>query len=190
MTKVYMIMAIGPDNVIGKGDKLAWHSKMDFIHFVRKTTGWPCIFGATTFYGLPKYPLKNRLNIVLNIECDKTELLQNENGCWIETNNIKTALEDVCKNYDKVFICGGKSIYEYCMKNNLIDGIYLTNIYTTDQSLEDEIENNPNDYVRFPIDIAEYTKDWYKTPIIYTGYDVSEKYKCIFTKFTKETPED
>ena len=189
MTKAYMIMAIGPDNVIGKGDKLAWHSKMDFMHFVRKTTGWPCIFGATTFYGLPKYPLKNRLSIVVNIERDKTELFQNENGYWIETNSIDTAL-DLARNYDKVFVCGGKSIYEYCLKNNLIDTIYLTEIYTDDDSLEDEIASNPNDYVRFPINIKEYVKDWYKTSVTYTGCDVSEKYKCISTKFTKENPDD
>lgn len=190
MTEVCMIMAIGPDNVIGKGDKLAWHSRMDFKHFIKKTNGWPCIFGATTFYGLPKCPLKNRLNVVLNIEQDKTELFQNENGCWIETNSIKTALNTICKSYDKVFICGGKSIYKYCLDNNIIDTIYLTEISTQDKSLEKEIQEHSEEYIRFPINLKEYTKDWYKLPIVYSGYDISENCICNFTKFTKEKPID
>lgn len=190
MTEVCMIMAIGPDNVIGKGDKLAWHSKADFKHFIKKTNGWPCIFGATTFYGLPKYPLKNRLNIVLNVENKGTDLLQNENGFWIETNSLDIALNSICKSYDKVFICGGKSIYKYCLDNNLIDSIYLTEISTKDGSLEKEIETNPDDFVKFPIDLKEYTKEWYQLPIIYTGYDISENCICHFTKFMKEKPED
>lgn len=147
MSTVYMIVAIGPDNVIGKGNGLAWHSKVDFHHFVTQTKGWPCIFGATTFYGLPKYPLKNRLSIVLNIERDKTELFQNENGCWIETNSVDTAL-DIARNYDKVFICGGKSIYKYCLDNNLINAIYLTKI--SSPALYHDIEEHPDDYIRFP----------------------------------------
>ena len=147
MTNVCMIVAIGPDNVIGKGNGLAWHSKVDFYHFIKQTTGWPCIFGATTFYGLPKYPLKNRLNIVLDIESEGTGIVKNDRGCWIVTNDIHEALELV-KNYDKAFICGGKSIYKYVLDNNLVNTIYLTKI--TSPALYHEIEQNPNDYIRFP----------------------------------------
>lgn len=64
--EIATILAVGPKNIIGKGDKLAWHSKVDFEHFKDLTNGNPCLFGATTFYGLPTYPLKNRLNIVLD----------------------------------------------------------------------------------------------------------------------------
>lgn len=150
MSTVYMIVAIGPDNVIGKGNGLAWHSKVDFHHFVTQTKGWPCIFGATTFYGLPKYPLKNRLNIVVNIDAPEVELVKdpdNQNGYWLQTNNINTAL-DLARNYDKVFICGGKSIYKYCLDNNLINAIYLTKI--SSPALYHDIEEHPDDYIRFP----------------------------------------
>lgn len=189
MTEVCMIMAIGPDNVIGKGDKLAWHSKMDFIHFVRKTKGWPCIFGATTFYGLPKYPLKNRLCVVVNIDSPGAQIKVNENGSWFETNSIDDAIKLV-SSYDKIFICGGKSIYKYCLDNNMIDSIYLTQVSTRDGKLEEDIEEHPNDYVKFPIDLIAYTEGWYKLPIIYTGYNISENCICHFTKFMKEKPKD
>ena len=188
MSEICMIMAIGPEGVIGKGDKLAWHSKQDFNHFVKKTTGWPCIFGATTFYGLPKYPLKNRLCIVVNIEAKDTELKQNENGIWIETNTIEKALE-ITKAYDKVFICGGKSIYAYFLNNNLIYTIYLTKINSKDGSLENDITEHPSDFVKFPIDLDAYTKDWYHIEIIYSHTPHPENYKCTFIKFTKQKPE-
>ena len=147
MSTVYMIVAIGPDNVIGKGSGLAWHSKVDFHHFVTKTKGCACIFGATTFYGLPKYPLKNRLNIVVNIDTKETCVKSNDNGSWIETNDIKEAIR-LANNFDRVFICGGKSIYKYCLDNELINAIYLTKI--TSPSLYHDIEEHPDDYVRFP----------------------------------------
>ena len=183
MTKVCMIMAIGPKGIIGKGDKLAWHSKNDFYHFIQQTKGWPCIFGATTFYGLPKYPLKNRLNIVVDIDCKKTELVLGENGNWIQTNDIKVAI-DLTKSYDKVFICGGKSIYKYCLEHNLIDEIYLTHITSPD--LEKLVADNNEDLVYFPIDLDNYTKGWKQEKIEYTNDElVAENLHCEFIKFIR-----
>ena len=154
MTKVNMIVAIGPDNIIGYKDKLAWHSKLDLQHFKEQTKGCPVIFGATTFFGLPKYPLPNRLNIVLdnseskvfavNAVCDKKD---NKWRGWVEATSVENAL-DFCGNFDNVFICGGASIYKYCLENNLIDCVYITKVQC---QLEDR-----NDYIRFPFDINTY----------------------------------
>ena len=109
MTKeIAAILAVGPYGVIGKGDKLIWHSKADFNHFKEKTMNWPCIFGSTTFYGLPKYPLKNRLNVVLDNK-QPVGILADNRG-WVTCNSFEEALL-FCENYDKVFICGGKSLY-------------------------------------------------------------------------------
>ena len=63
-TLVCGIVAIGPDNVIGRDGKMPWYSKRDFYHFRNTTVPWPCIFGRNTFDGLTKKPLPNRLNIV------------------------------------------------------------------------------------------------------------------------------
>jgi len=184
MTKVCMIMAIGPKGLIGKGKELAWHSKNDFYHFKTQTKGYPCIFGDVTFYNLPQYPLKNRLNIVVNIQNTDTFVLTNENkGSWIETNSIEKAL-DYSKNYDKVFICGGKSVYKYCLDNNLIDEIYLTRI--TSQKLEKLVEDNSEDLVYFPIDLAKYTEGWNQAKIEYLDSGlVYEDVVCEFLKFTR-----
>lgn len=169
MSTVYMILAIGPDGVIGKGKELAWHSKVDFYHFVTQTKGCACIFGDVTFYNLPKYPLKNRLNIVVNIQNTDTFVLTNEDrGSWIETNSIEKAL-DYAKNYDRVFICGGKSVYKYCLDHNLINAIYLTKI--SSEKLSKDIQEHPDDYVRFP-----YTEEEFLKGFTYTG-NLENEYK-------------
>ena len=150
MTKVNMIVAIGPDNVIGYKDKLAWHSKLDLQHIKEQTKGCPVIFGATTFFGLPKYPLPNRLNIVLDNSLYKVfyvNALYIKNGGYVEATSVENAL-NFCKNFDEVFICGGASIYKYCLENNLIDCAYITKVQC---QLEDR-----NDYIRFPFDINTY----------------------------------
>ena len=80
MTKIVsMILGVGPNGLIGRKDKLVWKSKEDLNYFKSKTYMQPCIFGATTFYGLPKYPLVNRLNIVLdNSQKEEINALQKE----------------------------------------------------------------------------------------------------------------
>ena len=154
MTKVNMIVAIGPDNVIGYKNKLAWHSKVDLNHFKKLTSGKPVIFGSTTFFGLPNYPLPNRLNIVLdnseskvfavNAICDRKD---NKWRGWVEATSVENAL-DFCGNFDEVFICGGASIYKYCLEKDLIDCAYITKVSCI---LEDGF-----DYIKFPFNINEY----------------------------------
>lgn len=154
MTKVNMIVAIGPNNIIGYKDKLVWHSKIDLNYFKEITQGKPVIFGATTFFGLPDYPLPNRLNIVLdnseskvfavNAICDRKN---NKWRGWVEATSVENAL-DFCGNFDEVFICGGASIYKYCIENNLIDCAYITRIFC---NLQEGI-----DYIKFPLDINTY----------------------------------
>ena len=152
MTKeIAAILAVGPYGVIGKKDKLAWHSKADFEYFKKKTKNWPCLFGATTFFGLPKYPLTNRLNIVL--DNTQTDDMTCYSDGWISFKSIQIAY-DFCKNYDKVFICGGKSIYEYVIKNNLVNTIYLTEVKS--EKLEKEFRDNIDDYVRLNIDFNNF----------------------------------
>jgi len=150
MTKVNMIVAIGPDNIIGYSNKLAWHSKKDLEHFKNITLNRPVIFGTTTFFGLPKYPLPNRLNIVLDNSEYKVfniNAINDNKGGWIEATSVESALE-FCKNFDNIFICGGASIYKYCLEKNLIDCAYITKVNC-------KLENR-DDYIKFPFDINRY----------------------------------
>ena len=142
MTKeIAAILAIGPKGIIGKDNKLVWKSSIDFEYFKEKTINHPCIFGATTFYGLPKYPLKNRLNIVLD-NTQKENMVCDNRG-WITFNSLEESYL-FCENYDKIFICGGKSIYEYVLKYDLINTLYVTEI--TSLKLEKEAKEHLKDY--------------------------------------------
>lgn len=191
MKEVAAIFAIGPDNIIGIKDKMPWHSKQDFYHFKKVTNGYPCLFGATTFYGLPKYPLANRLNIVL----DNTKLesitanfrYSDENtkcmGGYVTINDFTTAI-DYCSNFDKIFICGGASIYKYALENNLINTIYLTKIISP--SLRADIRKNLDEYVHFPIDLQTYlSKNWVRVPFNYSVDELPEEKTDIVVQFQK-----
>lgn len=152
MSKVTAILALGPDNVIGKGTKLAWHARKDLEWFKFITQNKPCVFGDVTFFDLPKAPLPNRLNIVCNPEFTD-DIRIGTNGGYVMVNSIETAIK-FASNYKEVFICGGKSIYKYCFENNLIDEVLLTLVESDDLSIA--INKNPNEYVRFPFDLKKY----------------------------------
>lgn len=131
-SEICMILAVGPTNsegksLIGLDDGLAWHSKKDFKFFKETTLHYPCIFGDKTFFNMPTYPLKDRLNIVTSLDYTNLEVGQTEKGFYIQVPDIKQAI-DLASNYSKVFICGGASIYKYVFENNLVDTIYLTKI--------------------------------------------------------------
>lgn len=154
MTKnVSMILGVGPNGLIGRKDKLVWKSKEDLNYFKAKTYMQPCIFGATTFYGLPKYPLANRVNVVLD-NSQKEEITADNRG-WVTCNSFECALL-FCENYDEVYVCGGRSIYEYALKYDFITKIYLTRLYS--KKLEELSKSKDEDLIYFDID--KYVHDW------------------------------
>ena len=136
------IVAIGPDDVIGKNGVMPWYSRKDFYHFRALTTPFPCVFGKTTFENLPLHPLPNRLNIVCS-SAYKNEFI---NGIFY-ANSVESAIQYCGKDY--MFICGGNQIYKYVLDKDLIDIMYITKIY--DEKLSQNVKLTTDDYVRFPI---------------------------------------
>lgn len=191
--EICAIFAIGPDNVIGIEDKMPWHSKKDFYHYKQVTKGYPCIFGERTFLGLPKYPLQDRLNVCVNMGYETTSVIrtiETKNGKKVDTGSyleIPTVEEAIAltSNYSKIFICGGRSIYKYCLENNLVDTIYLTEVESED--LSEKIEQDPDKYIRFPLDIKEYVKKWDCEEIYYDLMVLPKEDSDIIVKFYKYT---
>ena len=172
---------------------MPWHSKKDFYHYKQVTKGYPCIFGERTFLGLPKYPLTDRLNICVNLDYKTTSVIhttetkkgkQFDTGCYLEVPTIENAIA-LCSNYSKIFICGGRSIYKYCLENKLIDTIYLTEVESED--LTEEIAKDPDKYIRFPIDIKKYVKNWDCNDIFYDPMILPQEDSDIMVKFLKYT---
>ncbi|MBO7644720.1 MAG: dihydrofolate reductase [Alphaproteobacteria bacterium] len=178
--EICAIVAVGPDNVIGRGGVMPWHCKSDLYHFQKITTPYPCIFGRTTFENLPKKPLPNRLNIVVGSHHNNEYV-----GKVFYASSIEKAISE-CNEMDRIFICGGAQIYSYSLNHDLIDTMYLTII--KNPVLEQDIYKNPDVYCRFPygIKILLNSSKWVSQPIIYPqnilpkddGITTAEFYKC------------
>ncbi len=175
------IVAIGPNNVIGLDGKMPWHCASDLAHFRGLTTSFPCIFGRTTFENLPIRPLPNRLNIVCSSQYKNTY----KNGVFY-AKDIESALAQ-CSGADRVFICGGAQMYKYALDNDLIDVMYLTQIYNDD--LVQSIKLTPLRYKYFPCDMNLFfdgikwraEKIHYSTGVLPTdtGTTRAEFFKCV-----------
>jgi len=118
---VNLIVAIGKDNLIGKGNMLPWHYKEDMKYFKDTTMNKKVIMGELTFKSIISYinkPLPNRTSIIATLT-DYTYP-----GIEV-TNDIIKYLKDFPKD-DEVFIIGGKIIYDLTL--NIADRLYITHV--------------------------------------------------------------
>ena len=115
-----LIVAIADNNAIGVKGDLPWHISEDLKYFKRKTKGHPVIMGRTTYFSLPKRPLPNRKNIVLNLGGDPIPEL-------ICVNSFDEAFAAV-RPARKCFIMGGASVYRAALP--MMDTLYITHVHT------------------------------------------------------------
>ncbi|MBI3307433.1 MAG: dihydrofolate reductase [Candidatus Omnitrophica bacterium] len=140
--KLYHVVAMAKNRVIGKDNKLPWHFSSDLKHFKQLTTGSTVIMGRKTFESIGK-PLAGRENIVLSRNSgialsalpprnDNDAVIASERS---ERSNLIfcTSLEEALKKVRtfQAYIIGGGKIYQQTMDK--VDGIYLTVI---DQDFE------------------------------------------------------
>ena len=148
-TKICAIVAVGPENVIGKNNVMPWYCPADLKYFKITTTPYPCIFGKNTFTGMNNQPLKNRINIICSSKHNDEMIDLN----YWHASSIESAIANF-KHYDKIFICGGAQIYKYVLSQDLIDIFYLTKIESP--KLQKQIIQNPEQYTYFPVDINTF----------------------------------
>jgi dihydrofolate reductase len=118
--KLSIIVAIGKNNEIGKGNELLCRLPTDLKHFKEITSGHPVVMGRKTFDSLPKGPLPNRRNIVISRSKDLK----------IEGAEVYASLDHaLIKLIDEieVFIIGGAQIYAQALP--VADRLYLTKIH-------------------------------------------------------------
>lgn len=111
--EITIIVAVSKNLGIGKDGDIPWHLKGDFQYFKDTTMGHPCLMGDKTFDSLPDNarPLPGRENIILTLDKDYTA----------EGAKVFHSFEDAfdyCRSNgkEKVFICGGGTIYKIGMK--------------------------------------------------------------------------
>lgn len=144
--KIKLIMALDEENGLGKNGTLAWHHKEDLKYFKEYTKNNICIMGSKTFLDIVSFKkkinepvLENRHCIVLTSKPSKYKTMYNfSNVSFI--NDIQHSLADILyfvskdsissiKNYEEVSIIGGKSIYEYFLKNATAEEISITRVF-------------------------------------------------------------
>ena len=129
-----LILACTLDGGIGINNQIPWTIKEDMELFRKITTECNCyikknaiIMGKNTWDSLPKQPLKNRINIVITSNVKK---IDTSNELTYAFNDLEKAFkfceDNIC--IDKVFVIGGKSIYDLCL-NNEIYSKYIDNIH-------------------------------------------------------------
>ncbi len=102
---ITLIVAMGINGEIGKGNELLWHLPKDFKHFKDITSEHPILMGRKTFESIGK-PLPNRTNIVISRKKDWFE-----EGILI-VGSIKEAVKFAKKINEDIFIIGGGEIFK------------------------------------------------------------------------------
>jgi dihydrofolate reductase len=131
-----IILACTFEGGIGYNNHIPWDIKSE-LYLFKQITGNKdeykqnaIIMGRKTWDSLPYKPLKNRLNIIITSDNNF-----NNYDNIISFSNIDSALEYCERSIEinKVFVIGGKSIYDLCLNNekylNNIENIYISIIY-------------------------------------------------------------
>ncbi|MCB9358438.1 dihydrofolate reductase [Candidatus Woesearchaeota archaeon] len=111
-----LIVGIGPNRVIGKGNELPWNIPEDLKNFKEVTKGNSVIMGLKTFESIGR-PLPGRNNIILSL--DPVEI-PNCTVCTSIPEAIKAG-EEFGKD---IFCIGGVSIYKQFVP--IVEKLYIS----------------------------------------------------------------
>jgi len=154
MKEIILIAAMAENRVIGRDNAMPFTVKGNLSRFKEMTMGWPCIMGRKTWDSLPKKPLPGRLNIIISKTINPRDFTRRHiepSICDAENNeefinvkffdSISDAIE-FCSSYEKIFICGGESIYRQALPlANRIDLTLVPGQYEGDAFFP-EIDDN------------------------------------------------
>lgn len=126
-----IILAVCNENGIGKNNKIPWKNSEDMRWFRDTTNGHVCIMGRKTWESIGM-KLPGRICIVVstkqNVNLDPSVIfLSNIESAW----EMAKFLVDIIPNHNKkIFVIGGKSIYEEFMRYipHKLDQLFITYI--------------------------------------------------------------
>ena len=127
-----IIVAIGKNREIGKGNKLLWHIPEDLKNFKEITTGKTVIMGRKTFESIGR-SLPNRKNIVLSKNGDKESFEQKGIELY---QNLENLIADYKNSEEEIFIIGGEQIYREFMQKGLVRRLYISYIEFSDSEAD------------------------------------------------------
>jgi dihydrofolate reductase len=127
---IKLIMATNHQNIIGIGNKLPWCIPAEMAHFKQQTVGQNVVMGRKTWESIPdKYkPLSSRHNIVLS-----------SSGSVAGAHETFSDIDALLLKYRSFTVMGGKEIYNYFIKKNLVDSIMLSKVKITIEDVTDAV---------------------------------------------------
>lgn len=130
---ISLIVASTKSGVIAVDGKLPWKCPADMKHFKEMTSGHNVVMGRKTWDSLGHNPLFNRNNFIITRNIDNfkiSALYLTSNNCdtrYFIDYSIDEAITRTSMFPSKdVFIIGGADIYHQCLRQNIIDKIYLS----------------------------------------------------------------
>ena len=117
--KIYHVVAMADDRVIGLNNKLPWHFSADLKFFKELTLGQTVIMGRKTYESIGR-PLPGRQNFVLSRKAGA----EPPQGIRL-FSRLTDAFDAV--STEKAFVIGGAEIFRETLSE--VDGIYLTRIH-------------------------------------------------------------
>ena len=118
--KIYAIVAMSQNRVIGRENQIPWHLPEDLKRFKKITMGCPIIMGRKTYESIGRL-LPGRVNCIITrqkgLEISGAVVV----GSWQEAKDY------FAKTAQEVFVIGGAEIYRMALAD--IQKLYLTLIH-------------------------------------------------------------
>jgi len=162
MKGLRVIMAFGEEYVVGVGDRLPWHISEELKLFKETTKNQVVIMGKGTFMGLPKFPLPNRINVVLSSGFDGITEVQ-ENGETVIYAESLEAFTNMNRWLDKQwFVIGGPGAWDAAFRSGRVEAVHASSVDYKSTGSPDEVRYQNLDHfstVAFdmiPCDVADF----------------------------------
>lgn len=111
-----LVVAWDKNKLIGAKGKLPWHISDDLKFFKKLTTNGVILMGRATWESIGCKPLPKRKHMIITKEVQPPE----ENVYFFQS--VEVALS----KFPQIFIVGGRQIYDYVLKNNLVDKMIVS----------------------------------------------------------------
>ena len=125
-TRFIAFVATSIDGRIAESGKSGtdWTSKEDWNFFQRSLKKFDAVVVGHNTFRVAKDHIKRRNAIVLTSKVHKIKTKGRAVFFNPEKSSLKRFLQS--KNYKKVAILGGAKVYDFCLRNKMLDELYVT----------------------------------------------------------------
>ncbi|GHU11552.1 hypothetical protein FACS189449_03240 [Alphaproteobacteria bacterium] len=119
---------------ISKNAEIPWRFSEDMRFFRKNTENCVVVMGRKTFFSIPNAPLINRINCILS-KMPATSAPMASSAidiyadCGCNRVEVYSAVNDIVCKYMDFWVIGGSEIYDYFLKNHLVDYALITQVH-------------------------------------------------------------